>query len=146
MFSLICVWINGWVNNGEAGDLKRYRAHYDVTVMLCLQMPQHITVLGHHHALRLLHNYVRFVPSSSGYRGSTYHWVIWCGYSTWLMQSREDRHRSGKNKLVDNIMDESYSIDRICVNNKRETGVPSETKPGMFSKVWIQNYFCSTFI
>ena len=33
MFSLICVWINGWVNNGEAGDLKHYRAHYDVIVM-----------------------------------------------------------------------------------------------------------------
>ena len=33
MFSLICVWINGWVNNREAGDLSRYRAHYDVTVM-----------------------------------------------------------------------------------------------------------------
>ena len=33
MFSLICVWINGWVNNREAGDLRRYRAHYDVTVM-----------------------------------------------------------------------------------------------------------------
>ena len=32
-FSLICVWINGWVNNLEAGDLRRYRAHYDVTVM-----------------------------------------------------------------------------------------------------------------
>ena len=35
MLSLICVWINGWVNNREAGDLRRYRAHYDVTVMLC---------------------------------------------------------------------------------------------------------------
>ena len=33
VFSLICTRINGWVNNGEAGDLKRYRAHYDVTVM-----------------------------------------------------------------------------------------------------------------
>ena len=33
MFSLICVWINGWVNNRETGDLRRYRAHYDVTVM-----------------------------------------------------------------------------------------------------------------
>ena len=33
MFSLICVWVNGWVNNHEAGDLRRYRAHYDVTVM-----------------------------------------------------------------------------------------------------------------
>ena len=31
--SLICTRINGWVNNDEAGDLIRYRAHYDVTVM-----------------------------------------------------------------------------------------------------------------
>ena len=34
MFALIRVWINGWVNSCEAGDLRRYRAHYDVTVML----------------------------------------------------------------------------------------------------------------
>ena len=33
MFSLICTWINGWVSNGEAGDLRCHRAHYDVTVM-----------------------------------------------------------------------------------------------------------------
>ena len=25
--------INGWVNNDEAGDLRRHRAHYDVNVM-----------------------------------------------------------------------------------------------------------------
>ena len=31
--SLICAWINGWVNSGEAGDLRRHRAHYDITVM-----------------------------------------------------------------------------------------------------------------
>ena len=29
----ICVWMNGWVNNREASDLRRYRGHYDVTVM-----------------------------------------------------------------------------------------------------------------
>ena len=34
MFTLICARINGWVNNREAGDLRRYRAHYDVIVML----------------------------------------------------------------------------------------------------------------
>ena len=34
MFSLICAWINGWLNNRQAGDLKRHRAHYDVTVMI----------------------------------------------------------------------------------------------------------------
>ena len=34
MFSLIFARINGWVNNGEAGDLRCYCAHYDVTVMI----------------------------------------------------------------------------------------------------------------
>ena len=34
MFSLICVWINGWVNNREAGDLRHYGAHYDDIVMI----------------------------------------------------------------------------------------------------------------
>ena len=33
MFSLICPWMNDWVNNREAGDLRRHRTHYDVTVM-----------------------------------------------------------------------------------------------------------------
>ena len=33
MFSLICVWINGWVNNREAVDLRCHCAHYDVIVM-----------------------------------------------------------------------------------------------------------------
>ena len=35
MFSLICAWINDWVNNREAGDLRRYHAHYDVILMNC---------------------------------------------------------------------------------------------------------------
>ena len=33
IFSLICAWTNGWVNNRQAGDSRRYRAHYDVIVM-----------------------------------------------------------------------------------------------------------------
>ena len=33
MFSLIRAWLNGWVNNRQAGYLRRHRAHYDVTVM-----------------------------------------------------------------------------------------------------------------
>ena len=31
---VICAWINGWVNNREAGDLGRHRAHDDVIVMM----------------------------------------------------------------------------------------------------------------
>ena len=39
LWPLICAWTNGWVNNRDAGDLRRHRSHYDVTVMvmLCLQ-------------------------------------------------------------------------------------------------------------
>ena len=29
----IWAWINGWVNNGEVGDLRRYITHYDASVM-----------------------------------------------------------------------------------------------------------------
>ena len=36
IFSLICAWINSWVNNGETGDFRRHRAHYDVIVMIRL--------------------------------------------------------------------------------------------------------------
>ena len=34
MFSLICPWINRWLNNLEAGDLRHPCAHYDVIVMV----------------------------------------------------------------------------------------------------------------
>ena len=34
MFYLIRTWINGWVNNRKAGDLRRNRVHYDVNVMV----------------------------------------------------------------------------------------------------------------
>ena len=34
MFSLICAWTSGWVNNRDAGDLRRHCPHHDVTAML----------------------------------------------------------------------------------------------------------------
>ena len=33
IFPVICAWINDWVNNRDAGDLRRHRAHYDIIVM-----------------------------------------------------------------------------------------------------------------
>ena len=44
MFSLICAWIIGWVNNRVAGDLRRHRAYYDVTVMNCTGRINNIVV------------------------------------------------------------------------------------------------------
>ena len=44
-FSFICAWLNGWVNNLEAGDLRRHRAHYDVIVMNPLGVDVSLTYL-----------------------------------------------------------------------------------------------------
>ena len=52
MFSLICAWTNGWINNHEADDFRCHRAHYDVTVMVLLFYGrEHIIYL-----ICLLHN------------------------------------------------------------------------------------------
>ena len=59
MFSLISAWINGWVNNREAGDLGRHRAHYDVIVMRETEIGEkqksvhcrYIAVMWHHYAI-----------------------------------------------------------------------------------------------
>ena len=49
MFSFICAWTNGWTNNGNSGDLRRPRAHYDVIVVWFKNMIW-IPGLEHHHA------------------------------------------------------------------------------------------------
>ena len=37
-FSLICALINCWVNNRDAGDLRRHCTQYDPTVMIIVQL------------------------------------------------------------------------------------------------------------
>ena len=71
MFSLICVWINDWVNNRKTGDLRRYRGHYDVTVIYWQRfINEHpklgINKIGWYHSavnLRLTHGYVIISPN-----------------------------------------------------------------------------------
>ena len=41
-FSLICPWTNGCINSRDAGDFRRHRTHYDVTVM-CEHLPHGIS-------------------------------------------------------------------------------------------------------
>ena len=36
MVFFIHAWINVWINNREAGDLRSHRANYDVTVMFAV--------------------------------------------------------------------------------------------------------------
>ena len=85
MFSLICAWINAWVNNREAGDLRRHRAHYDAIVMiLCMRLNNDSH--GYHYARRYCYRYVfisiRFKKHSYNdhfifvFRMNTYRWMI----------------------------------------------------------------------
>ena len=38
MFTLICAWTHGWVNNRDDVDLRRHGAHHDVTLMMLLRI------------------------------------------------------------------------------------------------------------
>ena len=73
MFSLICAWINGWLNNGEAGDLRRYRAHYDVTVMriYCVASDEELAIQ------RILVNCLGFQVNQISRGGSKIGWSSW---------------------------------------------------------------------
>ena len=51
MCSLIWAWINNWVNNREAGDLRCHRAHYDITVMGDINQYSLFTGLDRHNKM-----------------------------------------------------------------------------------------------
>ena len=53
LFSLICAWTNGWGNNRNAADLRRFRAHYDVTVMPSCHDGSQLTCSGNDNTQRL---------------------------------------------------------------------------------------------
>ena len=59
MFSLTCIWINDWVNNHQAGDLRRYCIHYDVIVMVA-----HLSSAYRKDAPMLLHTTITFPYTS----------------------------------------------------------------------------------
>ena len=78
MFSFICVWINGWVNNREAGDWRRYRAHYDVTVMIppgCFTSEV---------ILQNMYTVDRY-PATKNHHNARNVWKCLCVYSTFII-------------------------------------------------------------
>ena len=77
MFSLICARINGWVNNREAGDLRRHPTHCDVTVMsekvpiLC-----NVTCSNTRSFFNKVLMPLALVKGSHGVQRHTVHWVF----------------------------------------------------------------------
>ena len=84
MLSLICTRINGWVNNRKAGDLRRNRAHYDITVMLANIIPVYDQTLAWHQVISHSNfnrvGYV-FVKEQLAKWITRYGWVIVCSQS-----------------------------------------------------------------
>ena len=76
MFTLICARINSWVNNREAGDLRRHRAHYDVILMIKLeQSVNHV-----HISYRMPYIYISLSNITAQY-------ILWRKKSIWGLQS-----------------------------------------------------------
>ena len=57
MFSLISAWIKGWVNNHEAGELRRHRTHY-VLFVCCL----FVSLLSHFWLIHLFYLHLLYQP------------------------------------------------------------------------------------
>ena len=96
MCSLICVWINGWVNNRKAGDLRRYGAHYDVTVMAAVFRKTHSAIFMMTSSNgSFLPRYLPFVrgihrsPVNSTHKGPVMRtWMfLWCGSTKAVKQT-----------------------------------------------------------
>ena len=74
MFSLICAQINGWINNGEAGDLRPNHAHYDVTVMYHCERMNPPLIKKHDDVVKWKH-FPRYWPFVRGINRSP---ELWC--------------------------------------------------------------------
>ena len=84
MFSLICAR-NVWINNGGAGDLRRHRVYYDVSVMICCAWCKcdclYTTVIFSVHNFRLLAAGISQVPLSRKY------YIYLSDYATSILQT-----------------------------------------------------------
>ena len=47
IYSFICTWINGSVNNREAGDLRHHRAHYDDVNVMSILLCSYVNIISY---------------------------------------------------------------------------------------------------
>ena len=82
IFSLICTWTNGWVNNRDAGDLRRHCAHYDVSVLYVTTFAATTLVALPFADLLYPSNMGSVVKTTCNKRPLIKHVHIPCGYSS----------------------------------------------------------------
>ena len=77
MFSLICARTNRWINNREAGDLRRHQAHYDVSVMKTNAIEE-VTLMTELRTVRSLVSLVTLYPIKYAHV-----YVLFCCVVSW---------------------------------------------------------------
>ena len=103
MFPLICVCINGWVNNREAGDSRHYRGHYDVNVMKSPIFPG-----------RNMLWIQKFAKENTSFCQIDRHSVMWLYKYIWWSK---DKTRSSKTLFIENIVCWDVPTLDICVSD-----------------------------
>ena len=68
IFPLIWAWTNRWTNNGEAGDLRRHHAHYDVIVIFFHMMHTTICVTRSYMQEICLKHYFQWTMSCTSWK------------------------------------------------------------------------------
>ena len=107
MFSLIYVWINRWVNNREAGDLRCYRAHYDVIVM---------TKHG-----RRFDSFILSIPLNTEY--IIIHIYVYIYIYTWLIWSLKYKyHKMFRYLVVGAIIIHQYDTNIYTISDRYLNG------------------------
>ena len=128
MFSLICAWINRWVNNREAGDLRHHRAHYDVALMTKTKWP---TIFCRQHVWGIILSPVDF-PHKGQWRGALIFSLIFARTNSWAKNRdagdlRRYRAHSDLTVILSPMCQSmsSYTISRHNVHDKSYNSFPS---------------------
>ena len=122
MFSLICAWINGSVNNCEAGDLRCHFTHYVVTVVYIIASLGHcdITVTLHEHLGISNHQQLIFVQqlvetNNKGHIKAPHYWLLVKGIHQWPDESPHKWPVLNKvSPCQDIIMEIIFSQEYFC--------------------------------
>ena len=100
MFFLICTWINRWLNNRKAGDLRRYRAHYDVVVMMLMYYAHGLVALVDPISLIIIFG---SMFSIQAYSTGLLDWPTKQPWNIWVTQSGTNHAKTQQNANVCNV-------------------------------------------
>ena len=113
MFSLLCAWTNGSANNRDAGDLQRHHTHYDVVVMVNLDMDMqdiHSLFCGRYFHMKLPYLFSNFTEMWSQWSNW---WLSSTGSDNGLVPNRRQVIIWTKDGLVDWCTYAAFSVDEL---------------------------------